>query len=454
MTGTLDRTRTVGGDGPRRAEARADHLFLILQADAPGAGSSRHSFAGVDEVVFGRGSTRRVQRSASRIEMKVADPWMSSRHAVLRRERAHWVIEDLGSKNGVVVDGESQTRAVVLDGAVIELGRTFFVLRTEVVEDPARPDCDGGSTGLPAGLVTLDPELARRFGELVRIAPSPASVLVHGPTGSGKELAARAVHAVSRRKGPFVAVNCGALPGNLVESELFGYRKGAFSGATEDREGLIAASRGGTLFLDEIGDLAAPAQAALLRVLEERRVRPIGATASVEVDLRVVSATHHDLERKVEDGGFREDLLARLAGFVVTLPSLRDRRVDLGLLIGTLLTRGKAREITFTGDALRALVRHDWPRNVRELAKCLERATALADGGAIEIDHLPPDVRDPPDEESELGEADAARRDQLVALLEQHGGNISEVSRALGKVRAQVQRWLKRYGIEAERYRR
>jgi DNA-binding NtrC family response regulator len=450
---TVGQTRTLGGDGGPGLP-REDALVLIGQADQPLAGSARHALGGVDEVLLGRGSERRADRGGAQLRVRVADEWMSSRHAALRRQRAHWVVEDLGSKNGTLVNGERQQRAILVDGDLLELGRTFWLFRAD---QPAAPDGDGA--GAPEGLATLEPALAADFAELIRIAPSTAPVLIEGPTGAGKELVARAVHALSRRPGELVAVNCAALPANLVESELFGYRKGAFSGATEDRAGLIAAAGGGTLFLDEIGDLPPPAQGALLRVLEERRVRPIGATAAAPVDLRVVAATHRDLADQVAAGGFREDLFSRLAGFAVELPPLRARRADLGLLIAALLGRlagRRAGQVAFTGEALRALLRHDWPRNVRELARCLERALALAGGAPIALAHLPPELREPPapaPPERALSDDDAARRDRLIGLLEQHRGNVSEVARSLGKVRAQVQRWLKRYRIDAERYR-
>src|SRR5207302_1217977 len=189
-----------------------------------------------------------------------------------------------------------------------------------------------------------------------------------GETGTGKEVIARAIHAASRRPGAFVAVNCGALAPNLVESELFGHKKGAFSGATEDHNGLVRAADKGTLLLDEIGDLPVPTQAALLRVLQQREVLPLGTTKPMPVDLRVVAASHRDLEAEVGAGRFREDLWSRLAGYTAQLPALRDRREDLGLLVAALLARlVQTRPIRFTSEAGLALVQYDWPRNVREL---------------------------------------------------------------------------------------
>jgi DNA-binding NtrC family response regulator len=296
-------------------------------------------------------------------------------------------------------------------------------------------------------LATLDPELAARFDELRRIAQSDISVLVGGPTGTGKERVARAIHTMSRRRGELVPVNCAALPATLVESELFGHKKGAFSGAIADAPGLVVASSGGTLFLDEIGDLPAPAQAALLRVLEEHEVRPVGSTSVTRVDLRVVAATHRDLDAMIEDEAFREDLLARLAGFELELPPLAERRVDLGAMLAEI-----APNATFAAATIRALLAYSWPRNVRELVRAIERAAALAGGAEITPAHLPDEIANAKFTAPAAAPSDA-RREELVALLEKHKGNVSKVAVELGRVRQQVQRWLKRYGLDPERYR-
>ncbi|WP_159396567.1 sigma 54-interacting transcriptional regulator [Sorangium cellulosum] len=302
------------------------------------------------------------------------------------------------------------------------------------------------------------------------VARSAIPVLLQGETGTGKEVMARAIHALSGRAGELVAVNCGALPRELVEGELFGYRKGAFSGATEDRPGLVRSADRGTLFLDEIGDLPAPAQAALLRVLQEQEVRPVGATRPVHVDLRVIAATHRPLQRLAAAGEFRADLLARLSGYTIALPPLRDRREDLGLLLGALLERAapeRAAHLQIDAGAARAMLRYRWPANVRELAQCATTAVVLAQRGTIEPGHLPEAVARAAEGEGEGGgdqeegaaegdlrPEDGARRQELVALLGQHRGNITAVARAMGKARMQIQRWLKRYRIDPEQFRR
>jgi DNA-binding NtrC family response regulator len=289
------------------------------------------------------------------------------------------------------------------------------------------------------------------------------SDILRGETGTGKEVLARAVHELSGRPGALIAVNCGALPPTLLESELFGYRKGAFSSAVEDRPGLVRAADRGTLFLDEIGDLPLSSQAALLRVLQEREVMPLGGTRAVKVDLRVVCATHRDLEDQVARAQFRADLYARLSGHTFAIPALRERREDLGLLTAALLRRiAPDQDVRLEPEAVRAICRHSWPLNVRELEKCLASAVVLARGAAIGLEHLPAAIGAGVAITGEPGDGaaiDAAklrrldRREQLAAALQAHRGNISAVARALGKARSQVQRWLHDFGLDPEQYR-
>jgi transcriptional regulator with PAS, ATPase and Fis domain len=343
---------------------------------------------------------------------------------------------------------------------VIEIGHTFLLFRSAL---PASGPgiLDGRDLGrAPDGLATLSPAFRSQLDRVELVAQSRIPVLLLGETGTGKELIARAVHQLSRRTGPFVAVNCGALPETLVESELFGYRKGAFSGASEDRPGLVRSSDTGTLLLDEIGSLPLPAQAALLRVLQEAEVVPIGATRPVAVDLRVVAATHDDLAVLASQERFRADLLARLSGFTVLLLPLRERREDLGLLIAALLRKlaGKAaQDVTLTPAAARVLLLHLWPLNVRELEKCLSTALVFARDGRIEVEHLPAEVRTAPNaKHGAPALLDPARHGhaELIALLREHSGNVTAVARALGKRRTQVQRWLRQLKIDALSFRR
>jgi transcriptional regulator with PAS, ATPase and Fis domain len=288
-----------------------------------------------------------------------------------------------------------------------------------------------------------------------RIAPSDMPVLVCGETGSGKELVARAVHEQSRRaRGPFVAVNCGALPDTLLESELFGFARGAFTGAVQARQGLFEQADGGTLFLDEIGDTSPGMQAKLLRVLEARAVRPLGAEGERPIDVRIVSATHRDLDAGVRDGRFRQDLLFRLNAATLAVPPLRRRRVDIPFLaqhFAEELGDAHARRIVLGEDFLEALGRHGFPGNVRELRNAVERAIALA-GTSDEIGaaHLafggefPATAAAP----GTLRERVEQLEGELIrAALRRHAGNRTHVAAALGLSRPGLRQKMRRLGL-------
>ncbi|WP_437995109.1 sigma 54-interacting transcriptional regulator [Sorangium sp. So ce185] len=466
---TLVRTQRRAGSG---AEPRP-FLFLVLQCQRPLDAPARLPLDGVDEVRFGRGPVRSIDRRTegerALLDVRLEDGWVSSRHARITREGGRLRLEDLGSTNGTFVNGVPQRSALLSEGDLIELGHTFFLFRE--VAAPGEALCEAASApDQPFGLATFAPALAERFAALRAVAPANIPVVLQGESGTGKEVVSRAIHALSGRPGPFVAINCGALPASLIESELFGHKKGAFSGAAEDRPGLIRAADRGTLFLDEIGDLPAASQTAFLRVLQESEVVAVGATRPVKVDLRVVVATHRDLPAMVERGDFRGDLFARLSGFVLELPPLRKRREDLGLLIAALLRRAapdRAGEISLSCEAARVLLLREWRLNVRELEKCLATAIVLAGSGRVELGHLPPPVvvsrsslppevsrpEAPPSERPRPAPEDGARREALIRLLREHRGNISAVARAMGKGRTQIHRWIARYGIEPADYR-
>jgi len=307
--------------------------------------------------------------------------------------------------------------------------------------------------------MTLLPPLADALDGLARIARTQVSILLLGETGTGKELLAAGAHALSSRPGPLVAVNCGGLAPALLESQMFGHLKGAFTGAHRDNPGLIRSADGGTLFLDEIGDLPLPAQAALLRALQEREVVPVGGTRPVTVDLRVVSATHRPLDELCLRGEFRSDLLARLSGYRFTLPPLRERIEDLGVLIRDILRRldvpgaGQAR---LSVPAARRLLSYSWPLNIRELLQALSVAVALAEGAPIEPAHLSERLLAAaiplaPQEEDLSSQEDLEMR--LVSLLEKHRGNVSEVARTMRRSRTQIHRWMQRFGLNPDEYR-
>jgi DNA-binding NtrC family response regulator len=444
------------------------HLFRVLECSHPLAPSARHCLGEIDSVVIGRGerSCDRGSRIEQQLHVGVPDPWMSSTHARLLRRDGSWFIEDAGSRNGTLINGVPAERAALADGDVLELGRTFFLFRGEAASSAADPADLESSVLSPAvaELSSLSPPLVQELRRLVQIADSSVSVVVQGETGTGKERIAHAVHVLSRRPGAFVAVNCGALPDTLIETELFGCRRGAFTGA-QDRPGLVRTADHGTLFLDEVGDLPLSAQVALLRVLQERQVHPVGATHPVPVDFRLISATQEPLEDLVKAGRFRSDLLARLAGVTVQLPPLRERREDLGIITATLLRRlapERAATLAFDKEAARALLRHPFPLNIRELEKNLERALALAAGGPIRLEHLSLDMLPAPGVPRAAGTSpgvplapeDLELRHQLVALLGEHGGNLSATARSMGKARVQIRRWLRRYQIDLTQFRR
>lgn len=443
----------------------APYLCLVCEASAPLTPSERFSIAEVEEFRVGRGGERSHGRLAEvpggSLVIAVPDGWMSSKHVRGWKDAEGWSLEDLGSKNGVYVNGARVTEHRLADEDVIEIGSTIFLFRDRIERDFREPpDAAIASAMGPAGIITtLSLPFARELADLRKIAAGDAPVVLHGETGTGKEVTARAIHSISRRSGAFVAVNCGALPSHLIESELFGHKRGAFSGAVEDHPGLIRAADRGTLFLDEVAELPEAAQATLLRALQEREVTPVGATRPVSVDFRVVAATHQDLEERIEQGRFRADLFARLSGFTLELPALRERREDLGVLIGTLLRRltpSGGDGFTLDRSAASALIRYDWPLNVRELEQALRAAVSLATGGKIALEHLPDRIATAPSESVARprvmsGDLDIRRR--LEAAMIEHRGNISAVARALGKARVQIRRWCKRFDIDPDSYR-
>jgi DNA-binding NtrC family response regulator len=306
-------------------------------------------------------------------------------------------------------------------------------------------------------------ECIRAVHDLVsRIAPAESTVLVTGESGTGKELVARALwRAGSRSNGPFVAVNCAALPESLLESELFGHRRGAFTDARADRDGLFVKARGGILFLDEIAEMPTGVQAKVLRALQERRVRPVGSDSELETDVRVVAATHRDIDGWVADGRFREDLFYRIDVVRIALPPLRARGNDVLLLAQRFLeqfARAHPRDIDrLSQGAAEKLLAYSWPGNVRELANCMERSVALARFNEIAVEDLPARVRDaaprPPVIEApgsidEILPLEEIERRYVLAVLEAVGGNKTEAARLLRLDRATLYRWLGRYSAQ------
>jgi DNA-binding NtrC family response regulator len=355
------------------------------------------------------------------------------------------------SKRGTEIDGERVDRASLEDGQVVGLGGALLLFRWDEPGSPDDPRLGEMIGNAPA---------IRRIRRLARtLAPSEAVVLLLGETGTGKEVAARAIHAASGRSGQFVAVNCAAIPEALAESQIFGHVSGAFTGASA-ADGFFRSASGGTLFLDEIGDLPAIVQAKLLRAIETGTVAPLGAFREVAHRARIIAATHRDLVADVEAQRFRHDLYARISDFVITLPPLRERREDILPLLRHAY-----------GDAMppiklalaRALLLHRWPFNVRELVRIagqLKIRASEADGAlslALVEDALERSRRltkQPPPELEEEKSAGPPSRDALEALLRRHRGIVADVARSVGRSRRQVTRWIKQYGIDAKSYKK
>ena len=361
-----------------------------------------------------------------RASVRIDDPRTSGLHAALRPARGDRPpsIADLGSRNGLFVDGATLKSAPLTSGSVVRLGDTCAVVDDGgTLDDPVLRGISAAATGLRA--------------ELDKVAGTALTVLLLGETGTGKELAAERVHARSERRGPLVPVNCAAIPTELAEAKLFGHRKGAFTGATDSAPGLFAQANGGTLFLDEVGELSLAIQAKLLRVLEDRRVTPVGGRTARTVEVRVVAATNLDLHAA---GTFRADLLARLEEWPVRLPPLRDRRVDVPLLARSFLG-----ERPLYGDAAEALLLHDWPFNVRGLRQlCRRLAVVVPAGTPVAFDDLPEALA----ERILSRHVEVDPRQAVIDALRASGGNASQAAKALGISRRTLYRRLDELGVD------
>ncbi|MGD2083354.1 MAG: sigma 54-interacting transcriptional regulator [Chromatiales bacterium] len=328
--------------------------------------------------------------------------------------------------------------------------------------NPAGPAAGAGEApehDWRAGIVSRSGVMSELMQSARRVASSEASVLIQSESGTGKELLARAIHRASpRHAAPFVAVNASAIPEQLLESELFGHVKGSFTGATGNRKGLFQAADGGTLFLDEIGDMPLSLQAKLLRVLQDKEVRPVGASKAEPVDVRILSATHQNLERATEEGRFREDLYYRLNVVLLELPPLRERREDIPLLANHFLRElrgadtGPAR--SFAPEAMELLVAAPWPGNVRQLRNIVEHVCVLATGPIIPPSLVQKALRRKPDDLLPFAEArERFERDYLVRLLQITEGNVSQAARLAGRNRTEFYKLLGRHHLEPDLFR-
>jgi DNA-binding NtrC family response regulator len=371
--------------------------------------------------------------------LTIADGEASRRHAVISFDRRSngYTVTDLDSSNGTFFDGKKITSSRLDNGSVVRTGRSIFVYVTTVI---------GPGTAIPE----LHPRLslARAIVEGVadRAAVSALPVLIYGPTGAGKERMADRIHQKSQRSGRLVSLNCGALSSELLGSELFGHVRGAYSGAQSARSGLFAAASGGTLFLDEIAELPLEQQPALLRACETGRIRPVGADRDLEVDVRLVAATHTDLDAMCLANQFRTDLLARLRGVTLQLPALSQRRDEILSLFDDFVGG-----IPFGITIAERLLLYRWKEKVRELKNVAEYVRLFAEqAGSVHPSHLPDHVTGAPNDKP----AGPPNLEDLEALLASHGGNMSKVARALGVHRQQAYRWVSKEGIDPSKYRR
>ena len=421
-----------------------------------------------------KGKKYALVKSATKIGKKenndfiVSDSTVSRNHMIIEYSSDSFQLRDLGSTNGTYVNGTRVKEAYLVPGDRIKLGNTtleFVAFEEKVKIEPSDKEVFGSMVGCSL-------KMRQIFGILEKISPSFATVIIEGETGTGKELVARAVHENSPRKNrSFVVFDCGSVAPNLIESELFGHEKGSFTGAIKSRRGAFEEANGGTIFLDEIGELTLDLQPKLLRALESREIRRVGANLPTLIDVRVVCATNRNLRREVNEGRFREDLYYRLSVVKILLPPLRERPEDIPLIVEKFLRDGKFNKkpdgslrITKVDDeALKALQRYQWAGNVRELQNIVERAASVTDSDAItkqqvefvfselerEDEHTEKlqVVKDAPFKEAKQKVVEVFERDYLLDLLKRNSYNLSKAAREAGIDRKHIRNLLKKYGI-------
>jgi DNA-binding NtrC family response regulator len=431
------------------------HRLLVVYSPSPAdVGYSRT--LGVEPLTIGR-------EPEARPCLQLRHGRVSRRHARIEpgEDGRAFRVVDLESRNGTFLNGERVSAAELRDGDVLRIGSTlilFQYLDAAACRLALEPDARGGDTLIGRG------HAIARVREAIRSAPANAPTLILGETGVGKELVAQAIHALSGRDGPFVPVNCAALPSTLAEAELFGAVRGAYTGA-DARRGLFGRADRGTLFLDEIGEIGSDIQAKLLRALAVGEIRPVGSDQPRYVDVRVVAATNVNLEAAVEKGSFRADLYARLMGHIIEVPPLRVRREDI-LELALHFLRGMGR-VAISDDAAEALVTYGWPYNVRELEQILAAiAPVVQKRGTLEVSDLPPRLRQKlearyqavplpaeaiaPVSLLNLRRSAVPDAEELRAALSAYGGNIARVASFFGKDRRQIYRWAQALGVDIQ----
>ncbi len=336
----------------------------------------------------------RVGAHSSNDLVLVEDRTASRHHFEIQYTERGYLVIDLNSTNGTWLDGRRIERAYLSQGSQVRAGQTTLSFAPIDEEVTVEPDRDGEL----CGMIGQSVKMRQIFGLIKKIAPMDVSVIIQGETGTGKELVARAIHELSARKrGPMVVLDCGAIPPNLIESELFGHEKGAFTGAVASRPGAFERANGGTIFLDELGELRTDLQPKLLRVLENREVRRVGGNEVQEIDVRVIAATNRDLVKEISTGNFREDLYFRLSVINIQLPPLRQRREDIPHIIRKEL--GEAEIVARHGKkivsapAMSVLMQYSWPGNIRELMNVISHVLTFSDGELIDLQHLPARVQ-------------------------------------------------------------
>jgi len=437
-----DITRTATQDARSADEGHNPGLIIVHHADP--------RYIGATTVLQPRQRLLLGRDSESFVPGALDDERVSREHAILRRQGALLEVSDQESRNGTWVNGKRVETHQLLPGDILGIGKTLLLVEDI---DPKRlhqphPRMKGTSAAL-----------GRMLERIELVARHDLMVLVLGESGVGKELAAHEVHLRSGRRGQLVSINCATLPDSLVQSELFGHARGAFSGADRARRGLVEQARGGTLFLDEIGEASALLQANLLRVLQEREVRPVGTDEVRKVDVRFVAATNRELVAEVKAGRFREDLYSRMNRAVVQLPPLRQRREDILPLAHYFVESFAEKSIPISEALALELLLHDWPGNARTLEGVMQRLVIEAEAEVLDVpswlaEELALHARQLPEEadSSEVAES-KLDRNALSALLRKHGGNVSAVATELSVSRNTLYRWLKREQLRPEEHR-
>jgi DNA-binding NtrC family response regulator len=465
---------------------RSPTLHLRRCTLSPAAGGPDLTFD-KDEITLG---------AMEENDVVLRDDTVSRYHCKIVQEDTGYVLVDLRSTNGTFINKVRIREAYLKPGCTISVGQQQlkFNARDEQVEIvPSDADRCGDLIGRNARMREI-------YAIIEKIAPTNTTVVIEGETGTGKEVVAQSIHSMSARaRGPLIIFDCGAVPPNLIESELFGHEKGSFTGAVMTRQGLFELADGGSLFLDELGELPIDLQPKLLRALEQREVRRVGSSKPIKVDVRIIAATNRNLESEVREGRFRQDLFYRLSVVRLLLPSLRERPDDIPLLISHFLksqkynrgSDGQSRVKAVTPPAMHALINYEWPGNVRELVNVVERAVSFCDSEIIEPEDLPEHIRDarartprptvragydsgaaidartpvptlePPRTPSEFLGGDVTfkdakerwvssfERDYIISLLKRHGGNISHAAREADIDRKYFRKLMKKYDIEA-----